>query len=850
MKNNLRYIFALVLVLIVNQAWAVDLFTPVAGDLSMEWMKKLFGGLFGGSDALGGLVGLLNTAVLTMGGAITAYTVLAGTMQTAHEGEMGGRAFSSLWVPIRTVVGTALVVPVSGGYCMIQILVMWMIGQGVGLADSAWLKFTSVANLENLAVVNQSYVKANKLSGDVFISALCIQAQEVEFDKYPLVRGGARYAVSQANSAGNLIWNFGNVNSNPAECGSVQFPDSAAFYGQSGWDRFKGFFNKAAYQGKVDAIRNAHIAALEELISKSMTEARKAVETNNIDVAAINALSLGYERKLASSLGSAPNANAIQDASSSAQSQGWVMAGAIFMKIAIIQNDLDKVSINLPNSQTNVIANARNIYTEKFGEAFQRLMDRYNELNIKDSVAEIKPSNAQEESSFWSRIKDFASVKSAILNSLNGVQDFFWDKDKHIISQLSSLGGWCLAISGVLAGIAIGLGMVSFGSAAVVLIPFIITFFGLGVTLAYLLPMMPFLVFFGAAVGWVVLCAEAIIAAPLGFIMMLNPHANSLLGSSAQALRLLLSLMLRPFLIVFGFAVFVVWVSVGGEFLIANFAMIFNNSQADSNIATAILGKMLSPLILAVLVYQFFKHSVSIIHKLPDQVLQWLGGGGTQLGSYGEMGAAKTNAASAAMGAGAGALASGTAQLAGAISNDLKKHGGEMASLKDAAPIIPPEIELQRSKNEASAKNAKDADMLAATFNNEHIADDFAMNRGERSPEESSQAMFNSAVATGNQMFGPDFQSVAEKFAGGSNKNLASIGGSFNRLQKGLKGFGLSDEQVQQEMSNTAKSLASDSFAPDMSSISEKVESRLGKYEAMNKQSKATEGIAKNEDVN
>jgi len=850
MKRNLKYLFSLVLILMMNQAWAVDLFTPVAGDVSVQWLQKLFGGVNGGSDSLSGLFGLMNSAALTLGGLIAAYTVLAGAMQTAHEGEMGGKAFSSLWVPIRTVIGAALVVPVSSGYCLVQVLVMWLTLQGVGLADAAWSKFTSVANLENLAVVNQSYVKANKLAGDVFISSLCVQAQEVEFDAYPIVRGGAKYDVSRANSAGNLIWNFGNINSNPAECGSVQFPDSAAFYGQGGWDRFKGFFNKSEYQGKVDAIRNAHISALEELITKSMAEARIAVETGNINVAAINALSVGYERKLASALGNGPDSNAVQDASNSAASQGWVMAGAFFMKIAILQNDLDKVSINLPNSQANVVANAKNIYTEKFGSTFQKLMDRYNELNIKDSVAEIKPSNSSEDQSFWSRIKDVASVKGAVLNSLNGVQDFVWDKDKHIISQLSSLGGWCLAIAGILTGLALGLGMVSFGSAAVVLIPFIITFFGLGVTLAYILPMMPFLVFFGAATGWLMTVGEAMIAAPLAFIMMMNPHANNLVGSAAQGLRLILALTLKAFLITFALCLFIVWVSVGGEFLIANFSMIFNNSQADSNIATAILGKLLSPFIFCVIALQFFKHSTSIIHKIPDECLKWLGGG-SQVGSFGEMGASKVNAASAAMGAGAGALASGTAQLAGALSQDLKKNGGEMASMKDSAIPKLSDLDIQKGKNEASAKNAKDADMLAATFNNEHIADDFAMNREERSPEESSQVMFNSAVATGNQSFGPDFQDVAEKFAAGSPKNLASIGASFSRLQKGLKGFGLSDEAIQQEMSNTAKALSGSAYAPEISSVNEKVDSRLGKYAASNKLNKATEEIAKDSnDVN
>lgn len=70
-------------------------------------------------------------------GALAAYTLIAGTMQTAHDGEMLGKRWSSMWLPIRVTLGTAAVVP-AVGYCVAQMFAAWMVIQGIGMADQVW----------------------------------------------------------------------------------------------------------------------------------------------------------------------------------------------------------------------------------------------------------------------------------------------------------------------------------------------------------------------------------------------------------------------------------------------------------------------------------------------------------------------------------------------------------------------------------------------------------------------------------------------------------------------------------------------------------------------------------------
>lgn len=118
-------------------------FTPPPGDYSVVFLGNIFGMVDGilhgtGSQMLGTLFGVFNTAVLTLGGIIIMYTLIVSTMNTAHSGEMLGKQWSSIWVPVRSTIGLALLVPKASGYCMMQIFVMWIIVQGVGAADKIW----------------------------------------------------------------------------------------------------------------------------------------------------------------------------------------------------------------------------------------------------------------------------------------------------------------------------------------------------------------------------------------------------------------------------------------------------------------------------------------------------------------------------------------------------------------------------------------------------------------------------------------------------------------------------------------------------------------------------------------
>lgn len=118
-------------------------FTPPVGDYSVIFLGNIFGIVDGllagtGSQIMGNMFGVFNAAVLALGGIVIMYTLLVSTMNTAHEGQMLGQKWSSIYIPIRSTGGLALLIPKASGYCLMQIFVMWIVLQGVGAADKIW----------------------------------------------------------------------------------------------------------------------------------------------------------------------------------------------------------------------------------------------------------------------------------------------------------------------------------------------------------------------------------------------------------------------------------------------------------------------------------------------------------------------------------------------------------------------------------------------------------------------------------------------------------------------------------------------------------------------------------------
>lgn len=118
-------------------------FTPPETDISIVLLGYIFGlvdGVLygGGSQIVGEMFGMFNAAVIVLGSIVIMYSVILSIVNTSGEGQFLGKQWSSVWVPLRSVAGIALLIPKASGYCTIQIFVMWVVVQGVGAADAIW----------------------------------------------------------------------------------------------------------------------------------------------------------------------------------------------------------------------------------------------------------------------------------------------------------------------------------------------------------------------------------------------------------------------------------------------------------------------------------------------------------------------------------------------------------------------------------------------------------------------------------------------------------------------------------------------------------------------------------------
>ncbi|VEG91047.1 type IVB secretion system protein DotA [Legionella spiritensis] len=159
-KFALGTLFALFPLLALAQDSGALSFAPPPSDYSVVFLGNIFGIVDGvlhgtGSQIMGTMFGVFNAAVLALGGIVIIYTLLVSTMNTAQEGQLLGQKWSSIWVPMRSTLGLALLIPKASGYCLMQIFVMWVVVQGVGAADKVWNAALSYLNRGGVIVQTQ-----------------------------------------------------------------------------------------------------------------------------------------------------------------------------------------------------------------------------------------------------------------------------------------------------------------------------------------------------------------------------------------------------------------------------------------------------------------------------------------------------------------------------------------------------------------------------------------------------------------------------------------------------------------------------------------------------------------------
>lgn len=648
---------------------------------------------------LSGAMEIFNAGVLVFATAIFAYAAIVGTLQSAHDGQLLGKQWSTVWVPIRFSAGISLLIPTASGLCLAQYGLLWMLGNGVGLASSMTYEAASsyVDRMSNTVAVKMTSGSAvQEAMKAILANELCVEAfnkkygvDESSSPKFGLtvVKDGKATVPSSSsyfsatNTAYGAMLQWGalpgsNVSESENICGSSPY-----FAEKPGWFSKDSDFevlsknaqanatimasswlNTLAYnamyyggENKMEFVSKSNIEAalqkagryyqmkIEGLIDENISKQTDAFTKDLLKTAKDGGwFTLGtwyfQFNRLNGKL--SENANAVPPVSGykkiDIESGGASLKGiedhdeATIKSILKIADDYFKrepLPTNRLISESKVGAGGSmssnwigrmidNASNEMFGVgsdtttsgvldmADTALIVGYNPLSTAPGIVQLKNLGDSLLNGVWTvvGISAAAVVVDVKSSAAKGVVDkiFKWGEDK----PLTTAAGTFISTLAT--------------SAAMMLVV-------IGIIFAFWLPMLPFINWVGGMVGWVISVLEMLVATPVWIAAHLHPEGEGMASRhAASGYMIVLELLLRPVLMVFGFIVAVIIVDPLLNVISWMYFPAFSSATADA--VSGPITFLMKIIIYVVICWTVVNFSFKAITSVPAGVMKWIGG--------------------------------------------------------------------------------------------------------------------------------------------------------------------------------------------------------------------------------
>ncbi|MET2522114.1 DotA/TraY family protein [Ralstonia sp. SM1884_UCD616_TZ26] len=654
-------------------------FTPPAGDTSVDFMREVFGNIVGlvssggnlqngqTNDVLGSMMKVFNSAVLFLGMLFVGYTTIKGTVDSAHDGEILGKKMSSIWLPLRSVGGLALLLPLGSGYSLVQIGILWLALQGVGVADAIWKAAIEQISRDNMIsrpmIPDSRPLAANILKFEVCAAAMNKQFQDsgrstriqpisanqvltntgevLNYDVFDTVPAVGAYTTTQNfSNAQYTVTSYqwkANDNSylNPVVCGGIAWKQS--------WEASAGNSNTKVIKAP---IMEAHAKAVQAMIQELLPVASQIVSGQKPTAGAIDQAANNYENALrtaAKNAVSQTNDRARSDFLQAAKDGGWIFAGTWYNHI-VKMNDVMQSTLNgLPTSEPIDITDKE---TKDALQTYQDAMaaaDEYTKNRV-DGIRQVYYNQTdvrapQQGEGAWEYVRKL--ISAPFMGAINLMTQSIAGSNLNHMSQMKSFGDTIVGAGEALlatmaaatgtansaaakatVGLAFDVGaVIQFLSGLVTTLTIALFFFG--AVLSTYVPMIPFITWMTSVVNWFVLTLESVIAGPLFSVAHVHPDGDDAVGKAGHGYMMILSLVMRPSLMLFGL--------IGGMLLTQPVVGLINIAfmtvvagvQADS---TTGIVSFFAYVAIYVTVMTTVVHIVfSLIHWIPDNILRWVG---------------------------------------------------------------------------------------------------------------------------------------------------------------------------------------------------------------------------------
>ncbi len=575
-----------------------DIFTATPDPESIGWLHNIFGFWLDGGTTTQAVaqgvkvLGYINGFAWPMLIFIIAYGLYVGVMNTAHEGEVLGKRFSSIWLPIRTAIAGALLLPMAiTGHNLsgIQVAVGAVAVEGIAVADLFWQEGYKQSFVTPVSLT--PHINGRHAATQAFRSLVC-----------------ARYDQTWRNS--NLV----TITSDGAKfadgaCGSITIPKT---------------IDSTLATSLSSAITNL-VTDLQPIASnfKAMEDLDPTAQANFIAAAhryAVNmesAISAQLDLKPAAKIDKKSVIYAANYYKESSKSQAIVHANVQVVNQAIkFDTPQDKGSYKIygptqRESLNSVLTIADEFLRSIDTEHFQRPGIKQVDLDIMQFIDfSLSEFIEIDEEGLYQHMGDW--IKGIALDSIvdaNMINDPFT-----LASALGHdliAGGQAVILVATTVSIAVsGLGLMLYSLAAILIVN--------GMALAYWLPAMPMIIWILVLIGFLITTIELMIAAPFAAALMAEPDGQGMGRHTPKFLMMLTDLWIRLPLSIIGLFLSMA-VAVAG---FAIMKLVFFDAQLVQS--AGIWGSIAMIALFTMTLFMIITKSLELITKIPQAALGWI----------------------------------------------------------------------------------------------------------------------------------------------------------------------------------------------------------------------------------
>ncbi len=588
------------------------LFTPSDSDLTKTVLMMIFGDWSGDSQApmMGEAMSYYNASVMMFGVLLYTFLGTISVVQTAKDGVLLGKKLSATWIPIRFVAAMALLIPLSSGYSRIQSLALDGAVLGGGSASVLWKAMASstIAPVGELKFGDQQkyFTVESSVPGTwpaldtaraIFKALVCVEHHNQAAQASGV---GEAYSVQKFTQEEKGVSRIDQIRFGSADGNATGHPECGAISGPTIdlADDFQSTINRApstnstlsSWQSIVSTVsaakpiqteRGTLINVSNQQMSVVMqmaqmlrgTAAKQAMPDGaNSDGSAVQSTHVPPEQVAAQVKAAAdmyeramkPVVEKLTESMSRGYERyvdetskfGWMMAGASIYRISAVRSKLSEAisTASTPKLQAGDDSNpayaaddADVASLSKVVDADQNVFERWvtsaaqsisrnvtvDPVNPTHAIIQLK-QNGDTLVNIGSTVFAAGMTAKAWGDSSNDSAPTWFVKKLPVVGTLISAAADALAVLGPL--------MLMMGG----------TLLLCGFTMAYIIPLLPFITSIGNIVGWLMATYSAVIAAPAWMAAHFHPNGDELTGRGAGGYMIMLETVFRPAFLVMG----------------------------------------------------------------------------------------------------------------------------------------------------------------------------------------------------------------------------------------------------------------------------------------------------------